>query len=244
MPDPQHSDFLYGGPSGADNPAAINVQNADEPLLQPEVMQAFTNLQAKAEPEGFDLQIASGYRSFTRQLTIWNRKARGERPILDTMGKPLDISGLSETEIVFAILRFSALPGASRHHWGTDCDVFDNNAMPDGYQLQLSPEEVADSGIFGPLHIWLDRQIREDAAFDFFRPYHSDRGGVAPERWHLSYAPLARQYQQDFSVAQLRSRIEHSDIELKSAILDNLDEIFRRFIHVPFSSYPEPVQEW
>ena len=25
----------------------------------------------------------------------------------------------------------------------------------------------------------------------FYRPYREDRGGVAPERWHLSYAPLA-----------------------------------------------------
>jgi hypothetical protein len=29
------------------------------------------------------------------------------------------------------------------------------------------------------------------ASRGFFRPYARDRGGVAPERWHLSYAPLS-----------------------------------------------------
>ena len=28
--------------------------------------------------------------------------------------------------------------------------------------------------------------------FGFYRPYASDRGGVQPEPWHLSYAPVAR----------------------------------------------------
>ena len=32
-------------------------------------------------------------------------------------------------------------------------------------------------------------------AFGFFRPYTTDRGGVAPEPWHLSYAPVAARAQ-------------------------------------------------
>ena len=37
------------------------------------------------------------------------------------------------------ILEWSALPGASRHHWGSEFDVFDLAALPEGYRVQLLP---------------------------------------------------------------------------------------------------------
>lgn len=37
---------------------------------------------------------------------------------------------------------------------------------------------------------WLDANI---ARFGFFRPYAHYLGGVFPEPWHLSYAPLSTQ---------------------------------------------------
>ncbi len=40
-----------------------------------------------------------------------------------------------------AILRWSALPGGSRHHWGCDFDVYARNLLPPGTQLQLEPWE-------------------------------------------------------------------------------------------------------
>ncbi len=36
--------------------------------------------------------------------------------------------------------------------------------------------------------------------FGFYRPYAVDRGGVHPEPWHLSYAPLAQQALAAFSL--------------------------------------------
>ena len=36
-----------------------------------------------------------------------------------------------------AILLWSALPGASRHHWGTDFDVFDRAAVPPDYRAAV-----------------------------------------------------------------------------------------------------------
>ena len=101
---------------------------------------------------GFDLRVASGFRSFDRQLAIWNGKAAGSRPIHDDVGLPIDRGALGEDELIAAILRFSALPGASRHHWGSDMDVYDAAAVPEGYAVQLSPAEVADDGPFGALH--------------------------------------------------------------------------------------------
>ena len=142
----------------------------------------------------------------------------------------LDITVMSEKELAFAILRWSALPGASRHHWGTDLDVFDAAARPEGYEIELVPEEVNPGGIFGPLHEWLDMRIDAGEAFGFFRPYESDRNGVAPERWHLSCAPVAEMYERQFKIDILADTIRGSTIELKETVLAHLAEIYQRFV--------------
>ncbi|MDX1734889.1 MAG: M15 family metallopeptidase, partial [Halioglobus sp.] len=108
-----------------------------------EVAEAFAALRRDAASAGFDLAIASSFRSFSRQLAIWNGKAAGRRPVLDDSGDEVQVRALEPGQLLRAILRFSAIPGASRHHWGTDMDVFDGSAMPEDYQLQLSPREVA-----------------------------------------------------------------------------------------------------
>lgn len=195
-----------------------------------EVVEPFLALREEARQAGFELAIDSGFRSFDRQLSIWNRKVEGQLPVLDSAGIPLDIGTLTEEELVFAILRWSALPGASRHHWGTELDVFDAAAKPEGYEVELTPQEVDPGGMFGPLHDWLDHRIAAGEAFGFFRPYDRDRGGVAPERWHLSCAPVAAALEGGLTVDLLRETLEGADLGLKHVVLEQLDEIFRRFV--------------
>lgn len=195
-----------------------------------EAVEPFTRLRAAAAREGFELTILSGYRDFAKQLSIWNRKARGELPVLDSAARPLDIATLTPEELVFAILRWSALPGASRHHWGTDIDVYDAAAKPRDYEVELIPAEVERGGMFAPLHEWLDARMAEDAAFGFYRPYDADRGGVAPERWHLSYAPVAAVYTRLLTPEVLRRTITAADMLLKDVVLEHLDEIYERFV--------------
>ena len=137
------------------------------------------------------LRDISERRSFERQLAIWNGKASGARKVHDDAGREVDITRLAPAEQLHAILRFSALPGTSRHHWGTDLDVYDAAAVPPDYRVQLSPSEVAAGGVFDALHNWLDARMGAGESRGFYRPYNEDRGGVAPERWHLSYAPAA-----------------------------------------------------
>jgi LAS superfamily LD-carboxypeptidase LdcB len=195
-----------------------------------DAVEPFRRLRQEARTAGFDLRILSGFRSFEEQLSIWNRKAAGQRAVLDSDAVPLDITRLSEQELVFAILRWSALPGASRHHWGTDLDVYDLAARPDGYEIELIPEEVNAGGMFGPLHEWLDARIAAGTSFGFFRPYDVDRGGVAPERWHLSYEPVASAYVRQLTTAVLRATVERAAIALQDVVLRNLDEIYQRFV--------------
>jgi len=194
-------------------------------------------LRDDARAAGFDLRVLSGFRSFDRQRSIWNRKAAGELAVLDSDAKPLDVGTLTERELVFSILRWSALPGASRHHWGTDVDVFDAAARPEGYEIELIPGEVEAGGMFAPLHDWLDACMATGKAHGFFRPYDRDRGGVAPERWHLSQGPVAERYELGLTVDRLRSVVSAGDIALGETVLENLDEIWDRFVvninHLP-----------
>lgn len=172
--------------------------------LLPDVWAAFDALAAEARHAGFDLRVASGYRSFSRQLMIFNAKACGDRPTLDDDDRPVDLEALPLASRIEAILRFSALPGGSRHHFGTDIDVYDAAAMPPHYRLSLCQAEVCAGGLFDPLHCWLDERIASGESHGFYRPYDRDRGGVAPERWHLSYAPLARSFEQSVDGGTLR----------------------------------------
>lgn len=198
-------------------------------LVHHQMLRDFLKLQSKAKEEGFDLQIASAFRDYDRQLKIWNAKARGERPLLDDQERVLDYASLSPTEIVFAILRWSALPGCSRHHWGSDIDVFDANTQS-AEEIKLVPSECVGSGPASRLHDWLDQQMHEKNSFGFFRPYATDKGGVSPERWHLSHYPIARRIIDVYTFSVFKRNIEESEIHFKEVVLEHAEEIFHRFI--------------
>tara|TARA_B100000900_G_scaffold357341_1_gene327589 strand:- start:15586 stop:16263 length:678 start_codon:yes stop_codon:yes gene_type:complete len=161
--------------------------------LDAQVSRQFELLQRDARAEGFELVAASSHRSYASQLAIFNAKWRGERPVLDDAERPLSRESHSDEQWLHRILRFSALPGTSRHHWGTDLDVFDPTLLPEGQKLVLTPSEYSDSGYFSALNQWLDHAIANEQSRGFERPYNADRGGVAIEPWHLSYLPRASQ---------------------------------------------------
>jgi LAS superfamily LD-carboxypeptidase LdcB len=139
----------------------------------------------------------------------------------------LDAAALDEDARATAILHWSALPGASRHHWGTDFDVLDAAAMPPGYRLQVLPEEYAPGGVFARLNDWLNEHA---AAFGFFRPYATWRGGVQPEPWHLSHAPTAQAALEQFSVEALREALDSATLEVRAAVDRKLPEILARYV--------------
>jgi hypothetical protein len=103
--------------------------------------------------------------------------------------------------------------------------------MPKDYHLQLVPGEVTETGIFGPLHAWLDAQIDQGLAAQFYRPYASDRGGVAVERWHLSYRPLACECMPMLTPAVVEAELANADIALAEVLRQQLPDIFQRYIN-------------
>ena len=184
-------------------------------------------LRDSAAAAGIELEIASGFRDFAAQARIWNMKYRGERPLYDAAGNVRDHASLNARELVEGILCWSALPGASRHHWGTDIDVVDRAAMPDGYRYKLVPEEYAAGGVFAPLNRWLDANI---SRFGFFRPYTEFRGGVNPEPWHLSYAPVACAALQMLTPELVAATVRGSDVLGKDEVLARLPHIYSTYV--------------
>jgi LAS superfamily LD-carboxypeptidase LdcB len=215
--------------------------------LQAEAARAFSALQSDARRAGFDLAIASSFRSFSRQLSIWNAKASGVRPVHDDLGRAVPMARLSPRERVHAILRYSALPGTSRHHWGTDLDVYDATAVAPDYKVQLTPQEVAPGGVFDALHTWLDARMAAGESHGFYRPYSSDRGGVAPERWHLSYAPLAIDCAAQFHRGMLTDCWDCEEavpeLLLREAVEADLPQLLARFVEVPLDWCPVQWKE-
>ena len=122
---------------------------------------------------------------------------------------------------------FSALPGASRHHWGCDIDVYAKNLLPQGKSLALEPWEYQTAGYFYPLSVWLSEHAK---TFGFFMPYDKFRGGVAQEPWHLSYLPLSEKYKAAYSEKLLAETLLNSDIQGKDVLLHLLPELYQRYI--------------
>lgn len=197
-------------------------------LLQPQVAQAYVAMREAAASAGIQLAIASGFRDFNRQLAIWNRKFSGQAPLYNDRGEALNSAALSTGEKVDAILTWSALPGASRHHWGTDFDVYDPEPFASGeLKLQLIPEEYDRNGPCHTLYQWLQRHARE---FGFFFPYARYQGGVAAEPWHLSHERLANDAHAQLSVEVLKNCLQQHEILGQTYVLEQLPEIKRRYI--------------
>ena len=84
--------------------------------LTPKTAAAFSAMQAAALKDGIDIQLVSAHRSFERQQYIWEDKF-----------VRYTAEGLSPEAAIARIIKYSTIPGTSRHHWGTDIDITDGN---------------------------------------------------------------------------------------------------------------------
>jgi LAS superfamily LD-carboxypeptidase LdcB len=184
-------------------------------------------LVAAAAKVGMELAAVSAYRSFATQEAIWNAKWRGERPVLNRAGELVEMSCLNDAERMAAILVWSALPGASRHHWGTEFDVIDRATLHKGYVVQLVPAEYAAGGPFEKLGRWLDENLEVRG---FHRPYRRDLGGVAPEPWHLSCTAVAGEASRRLRLAHLQEAIASSAMDGRAAVLAGLPALYERYV--------------
>jgi LAS superfamily LD-carboxypeptidase LdcB len=196
-------------------------------LLHKHAIADFTALQQAAKQQGFTLHVASAFRSFERQLLIWNNKYAGITPVLDKNEHPISIASLSEIEKLHHILHWSALPSTSRHHWGTDIDVYDPTLLPVNQSLKLQKREYLEGGYFAELTAWLIDHIGQ---YGFYLPYKKDQGGVAQEPWHISYFPLSEKFLPQLGLDLISETLIQHSILGKSLILQELPIIYKQYI--------------
>jgi len=77
--------------------------------LEKNTYTAFEKMRKAALKDGIKIKIVSGFRDFDRQKMIWNSKFK----------KFTTEYNLSAIDAINEIIRFSTIPGTSRHHWGT-----------------------------------------------------------------------------------------------------------------------------
>lgn len=176
---------------GLDDSKLVNIK--DDPrrmsvlMCDRDAAKALPDLFSDAFDKGFELRIASAYRSFYKQFKIFDDKFKGKRPVLDANENPMDISSLSDEQKVLEIIRFSAIPGFSRHHFGTDFDIYAVNLLPEGKQLELTAREYQKGNYFYKLGQYLSQNLNK---FGFKCPFNG-KGTIAFEPWHISFSKKA-----------------------------------------------------
>ncbi len=87
---------------------------------------------------------------------------------------------LSPADRELEILVASSAPGISRHHWGTEFDMF-----------SLNPDNFGEEARMVDEWRWMTAHAYE---FGFFQPYtqHEHGAGYMEEHWHWSYYPIGQ----------------------------------------------------
>ncbi|AOT08561.1 M15 family metallopeptidase [Pseudoalteromonas luteoviolacea] len=196
-------------------------------LVHNQIVNDLDALNKAVKAAGFEFTIASAHRDFHRQASIWNAKFSGKRSILDKNSIPIDTDSLTDSEIVESIMLFSALPGASRHHFGSDLDIYAKNCLAPHESLQLEPWEYQSGGPFYEFSCWLESSLSE---FGFFKPYDKYRGGVAAEPWHISHIKTANMMTKCVTPNTIRDAIAKQNILGKAAILAELPRLYTQYV--------------
>lgn len=137
-------------------------------FLNKQAYQAFSQMHQAAKNEGVNLVILSATRTFNAQKSIWEKKW-----IRD------DYKKFPPAQRVKEIMKYSSMPGTSRHHWGTDIDI---NSLENKYFNSQEGKKVYD---------WM---VKNASKFGFVQTYTNKvngRTGYEEEKWHWSYMPVA-----------------------------------------------------
>ncbi len=143
--------------------------------MQKEAYLALEKMKKDALVSGVRIYVVSAYRSFAHQNKIWSRKFNTFRA-----------AGYSVKEAVNKVKEYSAIPGTSRHHWGTDVDLAD-------YNKKFLNNKVTHSKYL----TWMDENAHK---YGFYRVYTNNkfRTGYKYESWHYSYRNISKPMLEDY----------------------------------------------
>lgn len=170
----KHSDFVQIDPS---------ISYFPEVYLRKQTYEAFLIMRDSALLAGINLTIQSGTRDFYIQRYLWNQKFTGQR----SNGKGYIDQSLSDSAKTAQVLTYSAMPGISRHHWGTDIDI---NSINHAYFHSGEGKKVYD---------WLQKNAEKFGFYQVYIPFGEDRKtGFNHEEWHWTYKPESDKFTKAF----------------------------------------------
>lgn len=166
----QHADFV----------AIDRKYRVNRPMyLRKDAYEAFVKMHEAAKKAGVTLTITSATRNFDYQKKLWEDKWNG-KTILEDGTRATAIP--DATDRARKLLQYSAMPGSSRHHWGTDFDI---NALSNAYYQTGKGKKI---------YAWLEKNAYK---YGFCQPYSAMGAhrstGYHEERWHWSYYPISIQ---------------------------------------------------
>ena len=203
-------DELLGQFDPASHPGFSRVPDArtdkDGIYLRTEVLEACGQMRSAAAQAGITLLIRSATRNFQYQRGIWERKWQRTRYM-----------GWQDVDKARDILTYSAMPGASRHHWGTDIDFnsFEN--------------EWFESGEGAEVYGWLKAHAAEFGFHQVYDDKATGRTGYELERWHWSYMPTAGPMLDAYNAVVSEADLIHADFS-GAGTADSL-QLLRDFVN-------------
>lgn len=154
--------------------------------------------------------IVSATRNYDYQNRIWQNK-------WNTIFAKLK----NEQKTAEEILKYSSMPGTSRHHWGTDVDI-----------TSVSNEYFKSNPQGKILYQWLQDNMPK---YGFCQPFNNGRkGGYLPEEWHWSYHPISKNYLAKYKdifdkdsqlIINKLNFVGHNKIQLKEFIKEYVFDI-------------------
>lgn len=160
------------------------IANKEGMYMRKEALTAFQKMRKAAAEDGVSLRIMSAARSFNHQKRIWEGKWNGQRLV---EGENMKTTYPEPADRARFILKYSSMPGTSRHHWGTDIDI--NSFSPSYFNSGKGAREYE----------WL---INNAHKFGFCQTY-TEKGkerphGYEEEKWHWTFLPIAKPLLQFF----------------------------------------------
>jgi len=166
--------------------------------LQKKAHQAYLEMNYEAKKSDMNVRVVSSYRSFNHQNLIWTRKYKRYRS-----------RNLSSQHAVQYNIRYTAIPGSSRHHWGTEIDVVNGSIKTSRYPLNT--KNFHGYGIYKSFREWMDSNAHK---FGFYQVYTNDhqRRGFKYEPWHYSFAELAKPMLKEYKERDVQKILKQQEL--------------------------------
>ena len=141
-------------------------------FLLKETYAAYNKMYLAAKKDGIQLKVISASRTFVEQSWIWEDKWKTNKSKFET-----------ENALSSYIMQYSAMPGTSRHHWGTEVDLNSTSAsyFASGYGLKVYNWLSSNAATYGFCQSYNEKGTERDSGYN-------------EEMWHWSYYSLANRF--------------------------------------------------